>query len=140
MAGFNNESINESYAYSNQVHSMDSNYSVDSNSIYSYPLCQASSHLPSQVILPSDTDSNNNNVYTGVNTQLNTAHYGYVDENRVNYSMMNNLNDCNPSSVSYPILQTLVQTPSTSSVFPTNYGLNNNREPSIRHSLSQTMG
>ncbi|CAG8569532.1 10680_t:CDS:1 [Paraglomus brasilianum] len=151
-AGFNNESINESYTYSissDQVHSMDSSStdnlplnqtiitdsghanmsSMDSNDIYFY-------QPPSQAIFPSDTgllDYTYNNDSTDGNGPLNS-------ENRVNYSTINyNLNDCNPSSVSYPIVQ-LIQTPSRSSALLSNYDLNNNREPSIRHSLSQTVG
>ncbi|CAG8611447.1 5183_t:CDS:1 [Paraglomus brasilianum] len=136
------QSIHGSYTYStpsDQVHSMDSNYTntdglplnqlvmnsdcadmdqpicMGSNGIYSYPLCQVYSQPPSQVIIPSNTGPfDNNNVYTGVNTQLNSAHYGYVDENRVNYSTMNgDLTSYNPPAIQYPLPQTSGQIPPT---------------------------
>ena len=85
---------------SNQTHNMDYinnlplnqpvlNPDMDQDSIYSYPLYQAYSQPPSQVIFPSDTGPlDNNNVYAGVNTQRNSEYYGYSttnDANRVNF-------------------------------------------------------
>ena len=113
---------------------MDSNYTnslplnqpicMDSNGIYSYPLCQAYLQPPSQVILPSDTPLDNNNVYMGVNTQLNPAHYGYStmnDGNRVNYD----LTDYNSPATHYYLPQTSGQTP-PASTRPNNAGMTTN--------------
>ena len=117
MASFNNQSSHERY-------SMDSNYtnanmgSMDSNNIYFH-------QTPSQVILPSDTGPlDNNNVYTGVNTQLNSAHYGYStmnDGNRVNYD----LTDYNSPATHYHLPQTSGQTP-PASTHPNNAGMTTN--------------
>ena len=151
------ELVKKSYTYNisfGQVQNMNSNYtdnlplnptifmdsgranmdSIDSNDIHFY-------QAPNQAIFPSDTGFlDYDNVSADGNEPLNTA-YGDVgnSENGVNYSTMNyNSNNYNSSFVSYPIHQTLVQTPSTSSGFPTDYDLNSYGGPSIHRPLSQT--
>ncbi|CAG8603066.1 1772_t:CDS:1, partial [Paraglomus occultum] len=108
--------------------------SINSNDIHFY-------QPHSQAFIPSCAQflNNYNNGFTDGNGSLNTVYYEDVgnSENRVDYSTVND-NLGNPFSVSYLTPQTLVQPPSSSSVFQTNYNLNNYREPSSRYSLPQT--
>ena len=137
MAGFNNQSIYESYTSnisSDQVCSMDSNhadslhwnqtYSLDPdyangcplnqtvnsdpNVVYSYPLGQQPS---SQVFFSSNVGPlDNNNGYTDVNAQLNTTACGYVEHN---------------DEINNPIS-------------PTDYNLTDYNSPAIHYPLPQT--
>src|SRR6185312_7795196 len=144
MAGFNIQSNHESYPYniqSDQLNSMDSNYtngfplnqtiitdlgyanmdqpiSMGYNGIHSYQHNQTPLQPPGQDSFSSDIGLfDYNGIYIGVNESLNTENYGYIrnNENVANYSTINyDLANYNPPSVHYPLSQTLVQTPPTS--------------------------
>jgi len=145
MAGFNNQSINESYIYnipSDQIHKTDSNYTnslplnqtilmdsgytninqpiSDFNDIYSYHDPNKISHQPlCQTFFSTGTGYlDNNNVYTGGNELMNTTPYGYVGNN--------NLTNSTSPSIYYLPPQTLVQTP-PASILSNNAGTTNAR-------------
>src|SRR5947207_1034761 len=113
MAGFNNQSIHESYTNDisfDQVQNMDTNQtlitdlnyananSMDSNDINSY-------QPPSQVVLPSNMGTlDYNGIYAGVNEPLNTEYYEYAEnnENSVNDpTMSDDLNNYDSPSIYY---------------------------------------
>ncbi|CAG8534463.1 5824_t:CDS:1 [Paraglomus brasilianum] len=92
----------------------------DPNAVYSYPLGQQ----PSNQVFSSFTGSlDSNNVYADVNVQLNTTPYGYVEQNEdqiINPNPISptdyNLTDYNSPAIHYPLPQTLIQTPPTSTL------------------------
>ena len=145
MAGVNDQSNQENYAYSipfNHMRSMDPNHDqmrsmpldyvnyancplldpTINNATYFYPLGQASFQPPSQEPFSSVTGLfDHNGIFIGVNEPLlNTTHYGYTEnnENRVSGSiiaMNDNLINDNPPSVYYTLSHSSVQAPPTRS-------------------------
>ncbi|CAG8520426.1 9424_t:CDS:1 [Paraglomus brasilianum] len=145
MAGFNNQSIHENYAYnipSHHLHRMDSTYTnghplnqtiimdsgyanmdqpirMDYNDIYPRQDPSKALQQPSgQAFFPPGTGHfDNNNVYAGRNEPTNATPYGYVENH--------DLTNYNSLPVYYPPPQALVQTPSTSTP-PNNAGMTTN--------------